>query len=443
MRNRQLTVSALVRYLKGKLDQDPLIQRAIVAGEISNFTAHRSGHWYFTLKDEKSRISCVMFASNAARCRFRPKEGDSVLVQANTSIFEASGQLQLYVTAMKPMGLGDLYQRFEELKRSLNAEGLFAPERKKALPVYPMQICVITGKNTAAREDVVTTLRRRWPVARVSEIPVLVQGETAAGQISEALKSADEMNFDVLILARGGGSIEDLWPFNEEIVARTLAGMKTPVICGVGHEVDVTIADLAADRRAPTPTGAAEMATPDIQEVKFQLTRQRRQLQRLMQDKLSLKRRELNQLMESRVLTEPESLLQDAQMHLAYNTSRLQNTQFRVQRQKDRLIQMSHRLTQSASRSLSAQRQTLQAQRLTLTHLETARLTLTRQHLSQKIQLLDAYSPLKILGRGYGLIYKENQLVRKSAQLQPGDVLTVKMQDGSVSAEVTERKESR
>ena len=172
MRNRQLSVSALVRYLKGKLDQDPLIQRVIVAGEISNFTAHRSGHWYFTLKDEKSRISCVMFASNAARCKFIPKEGDSVLVQANTSIFEASGQLQLYVTAMKPTGLGDLYLKYEELKRRLHEEGLFDPARKKPLPQYPMRIVVITGKNTAARQDVVTTLGRRWPLAQVSEIPV-------------------------------------------------------------------------------------------------------------------------------------------------------------------------------------------------------------------------------------------------------------------------------
>ncbi len=441
MRNRQLSVSALVRYLKGKLDQDPLIQRVIVAGEISNFTAHRSGHWYFTLKDEKSRISCVMFASNAARCKFIPKEGDSVLVQANTSIFEASGQLQLYVTAMKPTGLGDLYLKYEELKRRLHEEGLFDPARKKPLPQYPMRIVVITGKNTAARQDVVTTLARRWPIAQVSEIPVLVQGEGAAAQICAALRQADTLGFDVMILARGGGSIEDLWSFNEECVARTMAGLKTPVICGVGHEVDVTIADLVADRRAPTPTGAAEMATPQLAEVQSHCLRQRQQLIYLMNQKLRQQRQRYQQQVESRIFQDPMSLLQPLQMRLDYDSSRLQNTTQRLRSQRARLDQLSAVLLNQTSRQVHLQQQRLGQLRLNLNHHEKQQLMLRQQQLKEKIRLLDAYSPLKILGRGYGLIAQNGHLVRSIQEVNVNEELRIRLHDGQIQAHVKEKEE--
>lgn len=441
MRNRQLSVSALVRYLKGKLDQDPLIQRVIVAGEISNFTAHRSGHWYFTLKDEKSRISCVMFASNAVRCQFKPKEGDSVLVQANTSIFESSGQLQLYVTAMKPTGLGDLYLKFEELKRRLHNEGLFDPERKKTIPVYPMRIVVITGKNTAARQDVITTLARRWPVAQVSEIPVLVQGEGAAAQICAALRQADVLNFDVMILARGGGSIEDLWSFNEECVARTLADLKTPVICGVGHEVDVTIADLVADRRAPTPTGAAEMATPQLAEVQGYCLRQRQQLIYLIHQKLRMQRQRYEQQRGSRIFQDPMTLLQPVQMRLDYNTSRLQNTSQRVRTQRTRLDQVSAILLNQTSKHVYLQQQRLGQLRLNLNHHQKQQLMLRQQQLKEKIRLLDAYSPLKILGRGYGLIAQNGHLVRSVQEVKIQEEMQIRLHDGQITAVVKEKEE--
>ena len=443
MRNRQLSVSALVRYLKGKLDQDSLIQRIVVAGEISSFTAHRSGHWYFTLKDEHARIQCVMFASYAQRVAFRPKEGDSVLVQANTSVFEASGQLQLLITAMKPTGLGDLYLQFEQLKRRLNAEGLFDPSRKKSLPRYPMNLCVITGRQTAAREDVITTLHRRWPVAQVSEIPVLVQGDGAAAQICAALRQADAMHFDVIILARGGGSIEDLWSFNEECVARTLAAMHTPVICGVGHEVDVTIADLACDCRAPTPTGAAEMATPQIGEVLAQLHRQHQQLCLRMQQQLTQQRRQLQQLQDSRIFEDPMSLLQKAQMHLDYNSSRLQNCAAQLRQHRQTLNQLSHTLLSGASRLISAQRRKLSEQQLLLTRIPPERLKMQHQQLSQKIQLLDAMSPLKVLARGYGLVYDGEKLVRSVKETELHQPLRIRLQDGLLDVVVTKKEEQK
>ena len=438
--SRQVSVSALVHYLKGKLDQDCNIQKVIVAGEVSNFTAHRSGHWYFTLKDEKSRISCVMFASNAARCRFRPKEGDSVLVQANTSVFESSGQLQLYVSAMKPMGTGDLYLRFEELKRKLNSEGLFDASRKKPIPAYPMKIVVITGRNTAAREDVVTTLARRWPVAEVTEIPVLVQGEGAASQICMALKQADELDFDVMILARGGGSIEDLWSFNEEIVARTLADLKTPVICGVGHEVDVTIADLVADLRAPTPTGAAEMATPKMSDVMLQLQSVQQRLNVLMNSRIAMNRQWFDQLNSSRIFTDPMSLLQNAQMHFDFNCSRLQNSTQRLRNQRVRLNNLSSVLLNYTSRQVQLQRQQLQQRSLKLDHQQQQILQSGRRNLQEKIRLLDAYSPLKILGRGYGLVYQDDHLLRSVHDLH-GKEIEVRMQDGRIRASVNEWEE--
>lgn len=443
MRNKQLTVSSLVRYLKAKLDQDPMIQRVIVSGEISNFTFHRSGHWYFTLKDESSRINCVMFSSNASRCQFKPKEGDSVLVQANVSVFESSGQLQLYVLAMKPMGLGDLYVRFEALKRKLHQEGLFDPQRKKALPRYPMNLCVITGKNTAARQDIITTLARRWPVAKVSEIAVLVQGEEAAQQICTALAYADIQHFDLLILARGGGSIEDLWSFNEEIVARQLASLTTPVICGVGHEVDVTIADLVCDHRAPTPTGAAEMATPDIRDILRQLFLARQQLETTMLHNIQLQRKNWLQRSQAKVFQDPLSLLQETQMKLDYLSSRLGNTEKQVFLVKRRLQNLQSRLIQQSSYRFNQERKRLDGASMTLTHLQKQTILQKKAMLASQIKLLDAYSPLKILGRGYSLVYEKEALLRSVKQVQIGEKIVVQLSDGNIHATVKMKEEKK
>ncbi|MBQ1468483.1 MAG: exodeoxyribonuclease VII large subunit, partial [Solobacterium sp.] len=268
MSKQVLTVSSLVRYLKNRLEGDSMTQHVLVEGELSNFSNYRSGHWYFTLKDSNAQLRCAMFASSNRKISYVPKDGDKVLVQGDISVFEGRGEMQLIVTNMKPSGIGDLFIQFEALKKKLSEEGLFAEEHKKEIPLYPEHIGLVTGKNTAARSDVLTTLQRRWPVAEVHEYPVLVQGTGSAEQITDALKYMDTLGYDVILLVRGGGSIEDLWSFNSEMLARTIYDLNTPIITGVGHEVDFTIADFVADLRAPTPTGAAERCSPDIREVK-------------------------------------------------------------------------------------------------------------------------------------------------------------------------------
>ena len=267
-----VTVAALVRYLKGKVDIDPKLQDLIVKGEISNFVAHRSGHFYFTLKDENARISCVMFANKAYRCPLKMENGMNVLVRGAISIYESSGQCQIYVDSVELDGLGLIYQRIEELKRKLSLEGLFEKEHKKILPKYPMTIGVISALEGAATQDVFTTIKRRWPICKINFYPSLVQGENAAKNIIKRLNEADNDNNDVVLLVRGGGSIEDLFCFYDESLIRTIYDMKTPIVTGVGHETDTTLVDYVSDMRAPTPTAAAELITPDYRDVAFQLS---------------------------------------------------------------------------------------------------------------------------------------------------------------------------
>ena len=272
------SVSALVHYIKQTLDNDIRIQSILIKGEISNFTNHRSGHWYFTLKDARSKISCVMFSSHARRCNILLKEGMKVIVTASVSMYEAGGSVQLYVTAVRSDGLGDLFLQLEEVKKKLAAQGLFDPQKKKPLPQYPMRIGVITAKTGAAVQDILTTISRRWPLAEVVVYPSLVQGIQASGAIVENLRKADQGGHDVILLARGGGPIEDLWCFNEEAVARAVFAMHTVIVTGVGHETDTTLVDYVSDARAPTPTAAAELITPDLEEVRMNVSLMRRRL---------------------------------------------------------------------------------------------------------------------------------------------------------------------
>ena len=265
---QQISVSALVRYLKNKLDTDNNLQRVLVGGEISNFHRHFSGHLYFTLKDEKSSISCVMFKSSASSLKFEPKTGDKVIIQANTSIFESSGQLQLYVLKMNLDGLGDLYAQYEALKQMLQEKGIFADEHKiKLSKTYINNVAVLVGDKSAAMSDIKTTFKRRWPLCNVDYYPVLVQGSDAPRQIISTLKDVDTKNYDAIILARGGGSFEDLFCFNDEELVMCIYKLKTFIITGVGHEQDFTLVDFVADLRAATPTASVELITPNIIDV--------------------------------------------------------------------------------------------------------------------------------------------------------------------------------
>ncbi|TXK90204.1 exodeoxyribonuclease VII large subunit, partial [Parageobacillus sp. SY1] len=256
---KYVTVGALTKYIKRKFEVDPHLRDLWIKGEISNFKYHSRGHMYFTLKDEQARIQAVMFAGYNQYLSFRPEDGMKVLVRGEISVYEPSGNYQIYVKEMQPEGIGNLYLAYEQLKKRLEAEGLFSPEHKKPIPAFPRYIGVVTSPTGAAIRDIMTTIRRRYPIATVILFPTLVQGEQAAESIVRSIEKANELGYiDVLIVGRGGGSIEELWAFNEEIVARAIFASEVPIISAVGHETDFTIADFVADLRAPTPTGAAE-----------------------------------------------------------------------------------------------------------------------------------------------------------------------------------------
>ena len=267
MQNEYLTVSQLTRYIKYKLDNDTNLQEVYLKGEISNFKAHTRGHFYFTIKDEGSRINAVMFASSAKNVKFTPEDGMKILVKGKISVYEATGGYQIYVNEMTEDGVGNLYVAFEQLKKKLANEGLFSESHKKKIPRIPERVGVITASTGAAIRDIISTINRRFPLVEVILFPALVQGENAKEDIVRQIKRAEDYKLDVLIVGRGGGSIEDLWAFNEEIVARAIYDCPIPVISAVGHEIDFTIADFVADLRAPTPTGAAEIAVPDKKDI--------------------------------------------------------------------------------------------------------------------------------------------------------------------------------
>ncbi|MEG2329481.1 MAG: exodeoxyribonuclease VII large subunit [Anaerorhabdus sp.] len=435
-----MKVSVLVRYLKSKLDNDGYLQRVIVSGEISNFVNHRSGHWYFTIKDESSRLSCVMFASSASRSKFIPKDGDKVLVQANTSIFEASGQLQLYCTGIRLDGIGDLHVQFELLKKKLYEEGYFDESHKKSLPLYPMKLGLITGKNTAAREDVLTTLSRRWPVAELTEINTLVQGEGASTQIIDALKKMDKLDLDVILLVRGGGSIEDLWAFNDENLAKCIYQLQTPIITGVGHEIDTTIVDYVSDKRAPTPTAACEIATPDIKEVRQTLSLLRQNLVRKCQNDVEFSRNSLLNLQNSPVFKTPSILYEQKSLHLDYLANRLIGSKYSVQSKRmqfDKTTQNFHNAMSQLVMQLKYQNTTMENNlKKSVQH----SLESKKENIAKQIQLLDAYSPLNILKRGYSIVKTEQGVCTSIKNIEVNDELQLQLYDGKLRAVVLEKE---
>ena len=396
-----LTVTQLNTYLKARLEEDPRLASVFVVGEISNFTNHyRSGHLYFSLKDERSVLRCVMFARSAARLRFAPDDGMRVLARGRVSLYEASGQYQLYVEDLQPDGLGALSLAYEQLKARLEKEGLFAPERKQTLPRFPQRIGVITSPTGAAVHDILTILGRRWPLAEIVFSGVQVQGEGAAEQIARAVRRMNELNAaDVLIVGRGGGSLEDLWAFNEEIVARAVASSRIPVISAVGHETDFTICDFAADLRAPTPSAAAELAAPDAMELMASLRYQRERLLSLITAKTASLEQRLDMLSSSRSLRDP--------LRMAA-----------VRREK--LDQLHDRLAAAAVRSLSERQNNLGA-------------------LAGKLQAL---SPLSVLARGYTIAEKDGPKGRVPVssvdRLACGDRFFLRFADGEAACHADE-----
>ena len=304
-KNNYISVSALNKYLKYKIENDPNLGIVFLKGEISNFKNHTRGHFYFTLKDDTSRINAIMFQTNASKIKFTPKDGMKVLVTGRVSVYEASGAYQIYVEDLQEDGVGNLYTAYLELKEKLEKEGLFLESHKKKIPKIPNTIGIVTAPTGAAIKDILSTIKRRWPMAKTILFPSLVQGEFARDDIVKNIKLANTYPLDVLIVGRGGGSIEDLWPFNEEIVARAIYESKVPIISAVGHEVDFTIADFVADMRAPTPTGAAEMAVPHIDDVENYLLQMNIRLKKTISHKINQKSEKLNYLKTSFIFKNP------------------------------------------------------------------------------------------------------------------------------------------
>lgn len=385
-----LSVSELNARIKGLIESDPVLGSVYVRGELSNYKVYPSGHHYFTLKDSESSLRCVMFRSAASRLRFRPESGMGVTVWGRVSVYPRDGAYQLYCEGMMPEGAGDLQIAYEQLKEKLQKEGLFDPEHKKPIPRYPERIAVITSSAGAAVHDIIRVLRKRWPVAKVVLLPVRVQGVEAPPEIVGAIRYANKYKVaDVIIAGRGGGSIEDLWAFNDERVARAIYDSELPVISAVGHEPDVTIADYVADLRAATPSNAAELAAPDVSELSDAIMSARSRLDQSISRCISERRKSLAELSSRRVMQSPTGFIDQRRLEL--DSIRL-------------------RLDAAAS----------------------AKLNRESQEFSKLAAKLDALSPLKVLGRGYSIaLDSEGRAVKEAGQLKAGDRLSLRLSKGS------------
>jgi len=434
-----LSVSDLNRYIKLVLEKENRLQDVWVCGEISNFTHHSSGHMYFTLKDKQSRIKVVMFASYNRFLRFLPKDGAKAIVRGSISAFERDGAYQLYAKEMQPDGLGSLYLAFEQLKEKLAQEGLFAPERKRPLPRFPKRVGVVTSPTGAAIRDICTTIRRRFPQAEIVLAPAVVQGAEAPASIISALRIINQQaNIDVLIVGRGGGSIEELWAFNDERVARAIAASMIPVISAVGHETDVTIADFVADVRAATPTAAAELAVPHYLEWVERVRQFDARIQRAVLNRIADQHKRLNQLSNSYAMRQPERRLEEA-------AERLDRAQLRMKQSMKHLLTLRkeryERLDQRIKRyrladQVGERRKQVLTVRARLDERMRRRLTEQQMAFSARVAQLDALSPLKVMQRGFSLVYAEGQIVKSVEQFATGDRLVVRLSDGSATARV-------
>ncbi|WP_375199359.1 exodeoxyribonuclease VII large subunit [Bacillus sp. RS11] len=434
-----LTVKALTKYIKRKFDADPHLREVYVKGELSNVKIHQSGHIYFTLKDDGARIAATMFKTAATKLAFEPKEGMQVFIRGDVNVYEGYGTYQLYVQEMQPDGIGSLFVAFNQLKEQLQKEGLFKPDWKQPIPRFPEKIGVLTSRTGAAIRDICTTLKRRYPLAEILIYPTLVQGAQAAPNIVHNIERANiDANCDVLIVGRGGGSIEDLWAFNEEIVARAIFGSRIPIISAVGHETDTTIADYVADLRAPTPTAAAEMAVPDQQDLFQRVLTQKSQLHQIVRAQLMAERQRLNKLQQSYPLSMPERLYRPFTEKLAQLESGLQKAmQVDVMKKTAKLQQLHSAVEQhSPKKALTFYQRELETRIQQLTRASTHYVTKQKQQFEATVRTLEALNPLAILTRGFTVAYKENEMLKSSADVKPHDQLTLSFHDGKVIADV-------
>lgn len=415
MNNNYITVSQLNKYLKYKFDNDSNLVGIYLKGEISNFKAHSRGHFYFTIKDDESRINAVMFAGNASKIKFSLEDGMKVLVSGRVSVYETSGAYQIYVDEIMEDGVGNLYLAFEQLKKKLEAEGLFEQKHKQELPRMPKRIGIITAPTGAAVKDILSTLKRRWPVAETIVFPCLVQGEHAKDDIVKNLRLAQDYELDLIILGRGGGSIEDLWAFNEEVVARAVFASKIPVISAVGHEVDFTISDYVADLRAPTPTGAAELSVPNQVDVINYINQLKLRLTKNVKTVLISHRKQLTNIQNSYIFKNPANLYLAKEQYFDNLYERLKLPI------KNILTNNKHNLESALNKLLNTSQN---------------RLSVQQNHYSKLLTSLEAINPIATIKRGYSIARVDDKIISKTKDVKKGDELELELSDGKINLEV-------
>ncbi len=437
MSEEYVTVSALTKYIKYKFDKDPHLGRVYLTGEISNFRL-RPTHQYFSLKDENAIISATMFQSAFKKIQFRPEEGMKVLVIGKVSVFEKSGQYQINIEHMEPDGVGALYLAYEQLKKKLEAEGLFSLP-KKPIPQFPKKIAILTSESGAVIQDIQTTVARRFPIVQLVLYPTVVQGVHAVNSILKNLDLVEQEDYDVVIIGRGGGSIEDLWAFNEEPVVRRVAELSIPVISSVGHETDTTLIDFVSDMRAATPTAAAEIATPVLMEIHQQLRNLQTRLEQALTRQLQIKRERMQALANASIFQNPERIYQVYQQRVDQLEMRLQQImQQSVQQKRQQLLKHQHRLELgSPSRRVQTEKQALQYLAKRLEQAQIQLMKDKKQQFQRVIQQLDLLSPLKIMNRGYGILQQEETIIKSVDQLEVEQELTIQLVDGTVRSKVT------
>lgn len=461
MQENYLTITQLSKYLKYKFDEDLNLRKVYLKGEISNFKAHTRGHYYFTLKDEGSRINAIMFASSVKNLKFVPVDGMKVLVIGRVSIYEQTGGYQIYVDAMQEDGVGNLYVAFEQLKKKLAEEGLFDKEKKKKIPRIPNTIGIVTAPTGAAIRDILTTIKRRYPICKTILFPALVQGEYAANDIAKKISIANTYDIDTLIVGRGGGSIEDLWPFNEEIVARAIYNSKVPVISAVGHEVDFTISDFVADLRAPTPTAAAELAVCDINTITDYLNKSKLRSYNAINNIIDTKKIYLSKLKDSYILKKPTNIYEIKEQNLDLLIDRLNRATNNItEKYKIRLYQLQNSYILNNPNMLYYQKQEKLKQlynninkeihiivdnnKVRLFKSTTSYILnnpnmlykFKEQNLYNLINKLEMLNPMNTLKRGYAIIRSNDKVISSIKNIKENSLLTINLKDGNVITKV-------
>ncbi|MFI9032036.1 exodeoxyribonuclease VII large subunit [Staphylococcus pasteuri] len=431
-----LTVSTLTKYIKYKFDQDPHLQSVLIKGELSNFKKHSSGHLYFNVKDKESVISAMMFKGSASKLNFEPKEGDEVLLEARVSVYERRGNYQIYVNKMQLDGIGNLYQKLEELKKKLSKEGYFDNSNKKSIPKFPKKIAVLTACTGAAIRDIYSTINSRYPLVEQVQISTLVQGQQAKEDIIEKIKYADSLDVDTIIVGRGGGSIEDLWNFNEEEVVKAIFECETPIISAVGHETDFTLSDFVADVRAATPTQAAVMATPDQYELLQQIKQYQFTLTRHIKQYVEQQKKHLEHLSSYYKFKQP-SLLYDQQIQKRDDLEKQlkQKLTIKLEQQQHQLNLLKQRFNpKHIQTSIIRNQQQNDQFKSRLSQKMNYDLTQYKKELKSKLEQLNQLSPTNTMLRGYAIVNKDDNVITSTKDMSENDDIVLTMKDGQVDA---------